>query len=114
MACTQANATSPEPAYWPPSLGSGWVSVFIDPVAVAPPGMLMLGIEVVSVGVDSADEEVAAAEVVVELAVLVGSSSLLSRKNSRTPTPASTTTTAAMIQGRALFFFGGWPYPPGP
>src|SRR3954451_4368539 len=105
MACTQANATSPEPEYWPPSVDPGSEMGSIDPVAVAPPGMLMLGIEVVSVGVDSvaADEDVAGADVVVELAVLLGSSSPFSRKNSRTPTPASTTTTAAMIQGRALF-----------
>jgi hypothetical protein len=83
--------------------------VFIEPVAVAPPGMLMLGISdsgELSVALDSVVDD---AVVVVEEAVFVGSSSPLSRKNSRTPTPASTTTTAAMIQGSGLFFCGGCP-----
>ena len=83
--------------------------MFIEPVAVAPPGMLMLGIEVSAELSEELDSVVDDAVVVVELAVLVGSSSPRSRKNSSTPTPASTTTTAAMIQGRALFFCGGWP-----
>jgi hypothetical protein len=75
--------------------------------------MLMLGISdagALSVGLDSVvDPVVEEAAVVVELAVLVGSSSPRSRKNNSTPTPASTTTADAMIQGSGLFFCGGWP-----
>ena len=108
MPFTQAKATSPEPAYWPLSEPAGGGSVFIEPVCVAPPGTLMLGIVVSAVLSEELDSVVDVAGVV-ELAVLVGSSSPRSRKNSSTPTPASTTTTAAMIQGRALFFCGGWP-----
>src|SRR5688572_27111029 len=107
MACTQASATSSEPAYRPAEPAS---TASDDGARVAPPTRPPASVARVG-GADAevddwVDGAVAAAG--------VGSRSLVSRKTSSRPSPDRSTAVPTISQGSRLFLGGGAPYPAGP
>src|SRR5688572_19655849 len=107
MACTQATATSAEPAYRPADPVSTASDVGARVAPPTRPPASSVRVEEAGAEVDSVDGAVAAAG--------VGSPSRVSRTTSSRPSPDRSTAAPTMSHGSALLFRGGGaPYPAGP